>query len=154
TFEAATVKRRVEPGGGFMGFQPGGRFTAQGGSLQDLLVFAYYLESYQIVGGPDLFRKVRWDISAYGAPVKPAAVLVELHLLLSALFSLVVHRDTRQLPIFALVQARSDGRLGPQLKRSSIDCAAAKAEAAKTRVVPPAISGLCYVQGRAGSIRI
>src|SRR5262249_5825890 len=38
--------------------------------------------------------------------------------------------------------------------RSSIDCAAAKAEAAKTRVVPPAISGLCYVQGRAGSIRI
>ena len=38
-FDAASVKRRTEPGGGSMGRQPGGRFTAQGVSLQDLIVF-------------------------------------------------------------------------------------------------------------------
>ena len=153
-FEAATVKRRIEPGGGFIGRQPGGRFTAQGVSLQDLVVFAYHAQPYQIVGGPAWFNKERWDISATGAPATPDDVLVEVQRLLADRFSLVVHRDMRQLAIFAMVLARSDGHLGPQLTRSSIDCAAAKAEAAKTRVTPPDLSRLCYVQGRAGSIRM
>src|SRR5262245_34737036 len=77
-FEAATVKRRIEPGGGFMGRRPGGRFTAQGVSLQDLIVFAYRLQPYQILGGPAWWNKDRWDISATGVPGTPEDVLVAL----------------------------------------------------------------------------
>src|SRR5262249_41255888 len=108
----------------------------------------------QILGGPAWWNKDRWDISATGVPGTPEDVLVALQHLLADRFSLVVHRDMQQLPIFALVLSRSDGRLGPQLKRASIDCAAAQAEAAKTGVIPPDASRLCNVQGRAGSIRM
>jgi uncharacterized protein (TIGR03435 family) len=153
-FEATTVKRRIEPGGGFIGRQPGGRFTAQGASLKDLIVFAYRLQSYQIVGGPPWLDKERWDVSAAGAQGTPEDILVAVQHLLADHFSLVVHRDTQQLPVFALVLARSDGTLGPQLKRSPVDCAALKAEAAKTGVIPPDAPRLCNVQGRAGSIRM
>jgi bla regulator protein blaR1 len=153
-FEAATVKRRLEPGGGFVGRQPGGRFTAQGATLQDIIVFAYRLQSYQIVGGPAWLNKDRWDISANGGPTSPEDELVALQRLLADRFSLTIHRETQQLPVFTLVLARSDGRLGPQLVRSPVDCAAMRAEAAKTGVIPPDARRLCNVQGRIGSIRM
>jgi uncharacterized protein (TIGR03435 family) len=54
-FDAASVRRATQPGG-FMGRQPGGRFTAAGVSLQDLIVFAYNVQPYQIVGGPRWLR--------------------------------------------------------------------------------------------------
>jgi len=151
-FDAASVKRRIEPGGGFMGRQPGGRFTAQGVSLQDLIVFAYRVQPYQIVGGPRWLDADRWDVTATGAAGTPDDVLVALQQLLADRFSLVARRETRELPIYALILARPDGRLGPQLKRSPTDCAALKAEAARTRVVPPDARRLCEVQGRVGSI--
>ena len=150
-FDAASVKRRTEPGGGFMGRQPGGRFTAQGVSLQDLIVFAYEIQPYQIVGGPRWLDTERWDVVAAGATGSPADVLLALQHLLAERFSLVTRRETREMPVYALVLAHSDGRLGPQLKRSAIDCAAAQVEAQRTGVIPPE-ARICRVEGRIGSI--
>jgi uncharacterized protein (TIGR03435 family) len=153
-FEAASVKRRTEPGGGFMGRQPGGRFTAQGVSLQDLIVFSYEIQPYQIVDGPRWLDTDRWDVTATGAPGSPADVLVALQNLLTNRFSLVVRREKRELPVFAIMLASPDRRLGPQLKQSAIDCAAAQKEATKTGVIPPAAKQLCRAEGRLGSIQI
>ena len=74
SFEAASIKRRTEPGGGFMGRQPGGRFTAQGVPLQDLIVFAYGVQPYQIVDGPRWMDTERWDVTATGVPGAPGDV--------------------------------------------------------------------------------
>ena len=154
SFDAASVRRRTEPGGGFMGRQPGGRFTAQGVSLQDLIVFAYGVQPYQIVDAPSWLDTERWDVTAAGAAGAPADVLLALQRLLGERFSLVLRNEKRELPVYALTLARPDGRLGPQLKRSPIDCAAARAEAQKTGVIPPQAKQSCYVEGRVGSIRI
>src|SRR5205823_5821464 len=39
-------------------------------------------------------------------------------------FKLKVHMETRELPVYALVLARPDRKLGPQLHLSTVDCAA------------------------------
>jgi len=154
TFDAASVKRRTEPGGGFMGRQPGGRFTAQGVSLQDLIVFAYRVQPYQVVDGPRWLDTERWDITAAGAAGAPEQVLVALQALLADRFSLAIRKEKRELPVYALVLARADGRLGPQLTRSPVDCAALQAEASRTGVIPPDARLRCRVEGRVGSITL
>src|SRR5688572_33249561 len=137
-----------------MGRQPGGRFVAQGVSLQDLIVFAYEVQPYQILDGPRWLDTERWDVTAAGAPGSPADVLVALQHLLASRFSLAIRQEKRELPIFALVTARADRQLGPQLKQSALDCAVAQKEALKTGVIPPTAKQVCRVEGRVGSIQI
>jgi uncharacterized protein (TIGR03435 family) len=153
-FEAASVRRRMDPGGGFMGVRPGGRFVAEGVSLQDLIVFSYLVQPYQIVDGPAWLDVERWDVNATGATGTRNDVLVALQRLLADRFSLTIRRDVRELPVYALVVARGDGKVGPQLARSSADCAALRAEAQRTGVIPPDAPRLCVAEGRLGSIRI
>jgi uncharacterized protein (TIGR03435 family) len=51
-------------------------------------------------------------------------VQLALRELLKERFGVVVHNETKEMPIYALILARSDGKLGPQLKKSETDCAA------------------------------
>lgn len=55
-------------------------------------------------------------------------------------FQLATHLETRELPVFHLVLARSDGRLGPELTRTPVGCQATIAErqeAARRGAPPP-----------------
>jgi uncharacterized protein (TIGR03435 family) len=52
-------------------------------------------------------------------------------------FKLIVHHETRELPIYALVMARSDGKMGAQLRRTGLDCAPINAPAAAPPPPPP-----------------
>jgi uncharacterized protein (TIGR03435 family) len=57
--------------------------------------------------------------------VTGAAGFIGSHLvdrLLADRFELRTHREKREPPIYALVMARKDGALGPQMVRSTIDC--------------------------------
>jgi uncharacterized protein (TIGR03435 family) len=42
--------------------------------------------------------------------------------LLADRFAFAAHHEQRDLPVYALTLARSDGRLGPQLHHSDVDC--------------------------------
>jgi uncharacterized protein (TIGR03435 family) len=46
-----------------------------------------------------------------------------LRRLLAERFKLTTHTEMRNLPFYALVMARSDGTMGPQLRRAEADCA-------------------------------
>jgi bla regulator protein BlaR1 len=147
TFEVASVKpnssgdRRVA-----MQNQPG-RFLATNVTLHMLIRNAYQLQEFQISGGPGWISSDHFDIVAKmeggvpdplagGPGTGPTRLQLMIRALLADRFKLTVHNETKDAPIYALVMARSDGRLGPELHRSETDCAALMA-AARGRGAPP-----------------
>lgn len=93
------------------------------------MVVGMVLPLRRVFGWPDGIDAERYTITAKmpdGAP--QAAMLVAIRNLLKDRFKLVTHEETRELPIYNLVLARSDGRLGPGLKESSAECQAASKE--------------------------
>lgn len=125
-FDVASVKRNAtdQPGGG-VGLRPNG-YAAANVLLRTIVAHAYRMKRTFVIGGPDWIDSERYDISARASG---DATEEELYAMVRALlmdrFHLVVRQETRELPVYALVQARSDGRLGPNLKPSAPDCAAA-----------------------------
>ena len=137
-FEVASVKPN-KSGEGFIrfGLQPGGRFTAQNVPARELIRFAYNVQPFQIEGGPNWLNSDRFDVTAKAEgdfpPVGPGQsgpVQEMMQNLLAERFKLKVHRENKEMPIYALVLARSDGRLGKQIEPSTVDCAAQRGRGA------------------------
>jgi len=91
--------------------------------LRMLIVQAYRVSGYQLVGGPGWLDSERFDIAAK-APEgsRPDQTPLMLRGLLAERFKLKIHGETRDAPIYALVLARSDGKLGPKLAKTTDDC--------------------------------
>ena len=140
-FEVASIRRNTAPLAR-MGAQQeaGGRFLATNLSLRDLIEFAYKVRTFQVIGGPSWLATDRFDIAAKAEQELPPWNMTDavgatermLQTLLAERFELTVRRETREMPAYALVKARSDGRLGEKLRPSSIDCAALAAERARS----------------------
>ena len=140
-FEVASIKANTS-GNGKTGIQtqPGGRFTATSVTLRQLIRNAYQLQEFQIAGGPSWLASDRFDIIAKAESAgladpfqaekggDPSRGQLMLRALLAERFRLEIHTEARELPIYALVLARGDGRLGPQLERSARDCDAHDAD--------------------------
>src|SRR5579872_3867094 len=105
-------------------YSPGGRFNATAITVVSLLRIAYRIQPYQLVGGPAWISTRRYDIAVKAEDQPAPSQQVLLQAMLKDRFQLAVHNETRDLPVFALVVARSDGKLGPQLSKSDFDCAA------------------------------
>lgn len=109
---------------GLSEYSPGGRFTATAITVDSLIRSAYRIQGYQLVGAPGWFSTKRYDISAKADESPAPTQQTLLRALLKDQFKLVVHDETREMPVFGLVLSRSDGRLGPKLVKSDSDCAA------------------------------
>lgn len=110
--------------------QPGGRLIAANATLRDLVRFAYDLQDFQVDGGPGWMSSSKFDISAR-APNGIAGqreIRVMLRALLADRFRLRAHTETRTVPVYELTVSARDGRLGPQLRPSMMDCAAQPAD--------------------------
>jgi uncharacterized protein (TIGR03435 family) len=143
-FEVASIKENVSASdNASVRAQPGGRVSVTNNSLRNIIRNAYNVQNYQIIGGPDWINTVRWDINAKAPDdAPPQQMLLMLRTLLADRFTLVIRNETREMPIYALVLARADGRLGPQLRASAVDCAAIFAAAkAKGEAPPPTTNG-------------
>jgi uncharacterized protein (TIGR03435 family) len=102
---------------------PGGRVNGTNVTAAALIRFAYGLPDFQVSGGPEWLASDRFDVVAKAEGDPPLAEKrLMLRRLLAERFKLAAHTETRELPIYALVLARSDGRLGPQLRRTAADC--------------------------------
>jgi uncharacterized protein (TIGR03435 family) len=147
-FEAATIKRNVSGAeGSTFNPQPTGRFTVINFRAADLITAAYQLQSFQLANAPDWTRDERYDIvakldarlaAALQPPGLPPTWALALRSLLREELKLEFHRETAERPVYALMRARADGRLGPNLKPAANDCDALKEKAvAAARVGGP-----------------
>ena len=172
TFEVASVKaNKSGDGNGNLRGMPGGRVVATNMPVRPIITFAYQIANYQLIGGPGWLATDRYDLNAKmednrdATPAVPGAnapnpMQLALRHLLEDRFKLKVHRETREMDIYALVLARPGGGPGPGLKPTTTDCAAlaAAAEAAARKGGPPAPFGapgqpLCGIAGSPGRVR-
>ena len=105
--------------------QPGGRFKAANFPLWALIGTAWELPDSRVVGGDKALMNVKYDITAKAEGIAMIGQK-ELRPLLKSLlierFHLKSHIEPREMAHYDLVLARSDGRLGPELKPSKSDC--------------------------------
>jgi uncharacterized protein (TIGR03435 family) len=133
SFEVASVKKH-KPGdrrGGWPEFLPGGKFTSTGAPLYILIAIAYDLpfQSDRLTGGPGWLKSEEgvYDIEAKaedgaipaGMPARARQAKMKLMLqgLLADRFKLVIHHETKELPVYALTVAKD----GPKLQMSKIE---------------------------------
>ena len=134
TFEVASIKpnksgsRQVN-----LNLEPGGRLTATNVSLMGLISVAYADQgplppnrvsvNAQWIGGGDYLASDHFDVQAKADGELTRSQLPHaVQVLLADRFKLIVHHETKELPMYALVLVNADGRLGPHLKRSTVDC--------------------------------
>lgn len=155
-FEVASIKQNTSGSDNF-GFnaRPGGLMVAINVSARQIVTYAYSMQNSRVEGGPDWLDTVRYDVTAKASEAAtPDQMLLMFRTLLADRFKLNVHTDARDTPIFALVPARADGRLGPQLRASTvIDCDAARAAQARGAAIAAGDGRpICGGRARAGVI--
>src|SRR3954469_1027624 len=170
SFEAATIKPSDPASQGqFIRRQPGGRFSTSNMPVRELVRFAYGVQDFQLDGLPPWTSSERYDITAKAEgdppPMPPGSdsdpLILMLRSLLTDRLQLKVHRETREMPIYALTRLRAD-RLGPHLEQSALDCqaiimnaqAAARAGGPAPQPPPPDASGrpTCGIRGGFGTL--
>lgn len=105
-----------------MGYAPDG-FNATQSNLLMLIMAAYGVNPHQISGAPDWFTSARYDIEAkmdrstadalfkLKEDERRAETQRMLQALLADRFKLTVHRETKELPVYALVVAKGGAKL-------------------------------------------
>ncbi len=127
SFDVATVLSNTTGGARVsMLILPDGTWEATNVTLESMIRMSYRLQESQLVGGPAWIYRERFDIAATVAGGQVSDFAPRMQSLLAERFNLKVHHETRDLPIYALVTARSDAPLGPQLTPAAADCAAAQ----------------------------
>ena len=116
-FEVATIKPSAPPSGGLFRIarrEDPGRIDYTYVSLKDCIRLAYRVKENQ-VSGPDWLASQRFDIAAkFPAGATRDQLPEMMQALLAERFKLAVHREQKEMPVYALVVAKN----GPKLKPS------------------------------------
>jgi uncharacterized protein (TIGR03435 family) len=132
-FEVASIKENKDQDSRTLFiFLPGGRLVARNWPLTVLITNAYNLRLFspRITLGPDLDRGIvaaRYDIDATaekdaipaGTPtkVRDEKMRLMLQTLLADRFKMVVHRETKELPVYVVTVAKG----GPKLQKAAVE---------------------------------
>ena len=130
TFEVAAIKPDdpMNPGTSYR-FEPGGSIRIDGATLQNLVQFAYDLRDFQLTGAKGWMTTEKFAIHAKGTIAEGPAdfrnmndqqrrdvgILIRkrMQALLAERFQLAVHRETKEMPVYALVVAKGGSKLKP-----------------------------------------
>ena len=143
-FEAAVLRpNRSGDEGTSIGQRPGGQYIMTNGTVALLLQNAFRPENGELIGAPDWVRAERYDLRATAnATTTSDDLRLMLRSFLTERLKLAAHLEPREQPVYVLVKARTDGRLGPSLEQTKRDCAAdaaaSKAGLPRPTLPPPA----------------
>jgi len=94
---------------------PGGTLRLAGVPLRMLIMQAYDVKAFQISGGPDWIRTDRWDILAKAESGEGRLSRDRQNPMLQALmtdrFQLKIHKETKEMPVYALVVDKKGSKL-------------------------------------------
>ena len=116
-FEVATIKPTDPAFGGIVMRLAGGRFSATGFTLKDLIAFAYEVDISQIAGGPNWSGSERYDVLAKPekeGPLSRDTARVMLRALLTDRFQLKIRRETREMPVYVLTLGKNGSKMKPR----------------------------------------
>jgi bla regulator protein blaR1 len=129
SFEVASIKPGDPAAGGTqIGLSPGGTFNAKNVTLKALIQNAYDVRDFQISGGPGWIETQRYDIVAKGQDTGVSEddirtmtdqqrnllkekLVSRVRALLEERFQLKVHRETKEMPVYALVIAKTGTKI-------------------------------------------
>jgi uncharacterized protein (TIGR03435 family) len=102
-------------------------------TARGIIVTAYRVNDRRLLGGPSWITTDLFEINGKTSTGLAVAALADqlpdlLRGVLEDRFKLQVHTEQKRLPAYALVRARQDGRMGPGLHPSAVDCAAMNRE--------------------------
>jgi uncharacterized protein (TIGR03435 family) len=123
-FEVVSIKRHVtlEANGGIRTL-PDGTMIMINQPIASLIRGAAPTPVREVIGAPDWVNRERYDVTTKPpAGATPAQRQEMTRRMFADRMKLVAHVEQRERDTFALVLARSDGRLGPNLKPSTLDC--------------------------------
>jgi len=125
SFEVATIKLTPpdQPGKLFT-VTPGGRqVLTKGTTMNDLVAFAFGLQSKQLINAPDWFDKDKFDITgqpdAEGIP-NPDQMKTMMRKLLVSRFQLTFHKDTRDLSVYEIVVGKDGPKVPPTAMQGNL----------------------------------
>jgi uncharacterized protein (TIGR03435 family) len=134
-FELLPPRRPWPPGdrNGARGWGVTIRFTSgemplMGFTARSLIRHAYDAHGMSILNAPQWLDDETFDLSidselsVTAGIADPEALNASLRQLMENQLGLVVHREKRELPVYALIKANRDGSLGPNIVVSTADC--------------------------------
>ena len=129
TYDVVSIRPNTATGPIGLNQRPDGGLVAVSVPLATFIARAYPTIAGEIVGLPDWARTARWDVTATSSRPNVTAEdrAAMLRAMLADRFKLVAHLEKRPRDVYELVPARTDGRLGPGLKKIDVDCTAIRA---------------------------
>ncbi|HEX3746025.1 MAG TPA: TIGR03435 family protein [Bryobacteraceae bacterium] len=120
-FDAASIKPNDSVRIGILIYTAkSGDFTAQNVTLRNLIAYAWHVKEFQVIGGPKWLDSDHYDVLAkppHDGTSSDTASRLRLRALLAERFQLIAHTGSKELPVYALVVAKT----GPRLQLAKAD---------------------------------
>jgi uncharacterized protein (TIGR03435 family) len=153
-FEVVSIKRNIDAqAGGSMRSLPDGTQIVTNQPIRSIIMGASPTPAREVVGLPDWALTERYDVTTKPPAGSTREQRAEMtRRMFAERMKLVVHVEQRERDTFALVLARGDGRLGPNLKPSALDCGPRPAGAAPVPDAAPPSFEAKDARGRCGGL--
>ena len=153
-YVASPIRKTVDDTSRRTSFLPTG-LTMAGGTIRMIFPLAYPSEAGDPIGAPAWMLTERFDLAVRfeGMPTEAQRQAIYREIFATQL-KLKAHYERRDTPVYNLVVARSDGRLGKSVKKLDVDCDALRDRARKGEQIPtlpPAANGTAACQSKVGN---